>query len=58
MTRDLSGFKAYDLRGRVPDQLNEDMAVEIGLAYAKFLQPSEVVVGHDIRLSSPGLAAA
>ena len=58
MTRDLSGFKAYDLRGRVPDQLNEGMAREIGLAYARFLRPREVVVGHDIRLSSPSLAAA
>ena len=58
MTRDLSGFKAYDLRGRVPDQLNEGMAREIGLAYAQFLQPREVVVGYDIRLSSPSIAAA
>jgi len=58
MTRDLSGFKAYDLRGRVPDQLNEDLARDIGLAYAQFLQPREVVVGHDIRLSSPSIAAA
>ncbi len=58
MTRDLSGFKAYDLRGRVPDQLNEGLAREIGLAFAQFLQPHEVVVGHDIRLSSPSMAAA
>jgi phosphomannomutase len=58
MVRDLSGFKAYDLRGRVPDQLNEDLAREIGLAYAQFLQPREVVVGRDIRLTSPAMAAA
>ncbi len=58
MSRDLSGFKAYDLRGRVPDQLNESLAREIGLAYARFLDPQDVVVGHDIRLSSPSLAAA
>ena len=58
MTRDLSCFKAYDLRGRVPDQLNEELAREIGLAYAEFLKPREIVVGHDIRLSSPSMAAA
>ncbi len=58
MTRDLSGFKAYDLRGRVPDQLNEDLAREIGLAFVQFLQPCDVVVGRDIRLSSPSIAAA
>ncbi len=58
MGRDLSCFKAYDLRGRVPDQLDEDLAHDIGLACAAFLQPSEIVVGHDIRLSSPVMAAA
>lgn len=58
MTRDLSCFKAYDLRGRVPDQLNEELARDIGLAFADFLQAKEVVVGHDIRLSSPAMAAA
>ena len=51
-------FKAYDVRGRIPDQLNEDIAYRIGRAYAAFLQPSTVVVGEDIRLSSPGLRAA
>ena len=58
MARDLSCFKAYDLRGRVPDQLNEDLARDIGRAYAAFVQPDTVVVGHDIRLSSESLAAA
>ncbi|MCP4002085.1 MAG: phosphomannomutase [Gammaproteobacteria bacterium] len=58
MTRDLSCFKAYDLRGRVPDQLNEELAYDIGLAYAEFLQPKEIVVGHDIRLSSPSMVSA
>ncbi|MDP6673520.1 MAG: phosphomannomutase, partial [Gammaproteobacteria bacterium] len=58
MTRELAGFKAYDLRGRVPDELNEDLARQIGLAYAAFLKPSKVVVGQDIRLSSPALVAA
>jgi phosphomannomutase/phosphomannomutase/phosphoglucomutase len=53
-----SCFKAYDIRGRVPDELNEDIAYRIGRAYAEFLKPSQVVVGRDIRLSSTALAAA
>jgi len=51
-------FKAYDVRGRIPDQLNEDIAYRIGRAYAAFLNPKTVVVGEDIRLSSPGLLKA
>jgi phosphomannomutase len=58
MSRDLSCFKAYDLRGRVPDQLNEDLARDIGRAYAAFVKPDTVVVGHDIRLSSESLSTA
>jgi phosphomannomutase len=51
-------FKAYDVRGRVPDQLNEDIAYRIGCGYAEFLKPGKVVVGHDIRLSSKAICAA
>src|SRR5690606_11249932 len=51
-------FKAYDIRGRLPDDLNEDIAWRIGRAYADFIRPAEVVVGHDVRLSSPALADA
>ncbi|TAN50246.1 MAG: phosphomannomutase [Methylococcaceae bacterium] len=51
-------FKAYDIRGQVPDELNEGVAYRIGRAYAAFLKPREVVVGYDIRLESPPLAAA
>lgn len=51
----LECFRAYDIRGQVPDQLNEDVAYAIGIAYASFLGPERVVVGHDIRLSSPDL---
>ncbi|HEY5672699.1 MAG TPA: phosphomannomutase [Malonomonas sp.] len=54
----LSCFKAYDIRGRLPDQLNEEIAWRIGRAYAEFLQPRQVVVGRDIRLSSAELTAA
>lgn len=49
-------FKAYDIRGRLPDQLNEDIAWRIGRAYAQFLQPQRVVIGHDIRTSSQSLS--
>ncbi len=54
----LACFKAYDVRGRIPDELNEDVVYRIGRAYAAFLDPRRVVVGHDIRLSSPELAGA
>ncbi|MDT8443947.1 MAG: phosphomannomutase [Desulfuromonadales bacterium] len=54
----LSCFKAYDIRGRIPDQLNENIAYRIGRAYAQFLQPKTVVVGQDIRPTSPALTAA
>jgi phosphomannomutase / phosphoglucomutase len=53
-----SCFKAYDIRGRVPDELNEDVAYRIGRAFAQTLQPAEVVVGRDVRLDSPALATA
>ena len=56
--QDLSCFKAYDVRGRVPDQLNEDIAYRIGRAYAEVIRPSSVAVGYDIRLSSPALCGA
>ncbi|BCR05392.1 phosphomannomutase [Desulfuromonas versatilis] len=54
----LSCFKAYDIRGRIPDELNEDVAYRIGRACAEFLQPSRMVVGRDVRLTSEGLGAA
>ena len=54
----LSCFKAYDIRGRVPDELDDALAYRIGRAYAAFLNPDRVVVGHDIRLSSPSMADA
>ena len=55
---ELNCFKAYDVRGRVPDQLNEDIAHRIGRAYAEVIKPTKVVVGHDIRLSSEAIKAA
>ncbi len=54
----LPAFKAYDIRGRVPDELNEDLARRIGVALDAQLAPGTVVVGHDIRLTSPALQDA
>jgi phosphomannomutase len=54
----LSCFKAYDIRGQIPNQLNEDIAYRIGRAFAAFLKPRRVAVGRDVRLSSASLCAA
>jgi phosphomannomutase len=54
----LACFKAYDIRGRIPSELNPELAYKVGRAYAQFLKPKCVAVGHDIRLSSPEIAAA
>ncbi|MFT4862768.1 MAG: phosphomannomutase [Pseudohongiellaceae bacterium] len=51
-------FKAYDIRGRIPDQLNEEIAYRIGCAFVEFLKPKKVVVGFDIRLTSQSLCDA
>ena len=51
-------FKAYDVRGRVPEELDEDIAYRIGRGYAAFVKPRTVAVGRDIRPSSPALTAA
>lgn len=58
MSEAITCFKAYDVRGRIPDQLNENIAYRIGRAYAAFLNPQKVVVGYDIRLSSPQICQA
>jgi phosphomannomutase len=56
---DLSAiFKPYDVRGTVPDQLDEEAARRIGAAFASFTTADRIAVGHDARLSSPPLAAA
>ncbi len=51
-------FKAYDVRGTYPDQLDEAGARSIGAAFAAYLNAGRVAVGRDMRLSSPALAAA
>jgi len=57
-TPELTCFKAYDVRGRIPDELNPDIAYRIGRAYAAVVKPRRVIVGHDIRLSSEQICAA
>jgi phosphomannomutase len=51
-------FKAYDVRGTVPDQLDEALAHATGSAFVRVIGADTVVVGHDMRPSSPMLAAA
>jgi phosphomannomutase len=56
--KEITSFKAYDVRGRVPGELNEDVAYRVGRGYAEFVNARRVAVGRDIRLSSPSLAEA
>ena len=51
-------FKAYDIRGRIGEELDEDMAWRIGRAMSEQLRASRIVVGADMRLSSPALCNA
>jgi phosphomannomutase/phosphomannomutase/phosphoglucomutase len=53
-----NSFKAYDIRGRIPDELNEEVAFKIGRAYATLLKPGKVCIGRDVRLSSQALVTA
>jgi len=48
-------FKAYDIRGLYPDQINEDTTYKIGRSFVNFLKAKEVLVGRDMRLSSKDL---
>src|SRR5947208_12572068 len=51
-------FKAYDVRGVYPSEINEDAARAIGAAFSAYLEAKRIAVGRDMRLSSPALAAA
>jgi len=51
----MSIFRAYDIRGVYPNELNEDLAHKIGLAFGKFLGKGEIAVGMDVRKSGPSL---
>ena len=54
----LTCFKAYDIRGKLGTELNEEIAYKVGRAYGQIYQPKTIVVGADIRLSSEGLKQA
>jgi phosphomannomutase len=54
----LAFFKAYDIRGKYPSELNTDVVYQIGMAIKEVLGASKVVVGHDVRQSSPTLNEA
>ena len=56
MPIEITCFKAYDIRGRIPDQLNADIAYRVANATAEFLDAKKIVIGRDIRQSSAELA--
>ncbi|MFW5698112.1 MAG: phosphomannomutase [Fimbriimonadaceae bacterium] len=58
MGQHFPAFKAYDIRGKVPSELDENLAYSIGRAYADQIKPERVCLGHDIRLSGPDLGKA
>ncbi|HAT2374440.1 TPA: phosphomannomutase CpsG [Raoultella ornithinolytica] len=58
MMTNLTCFKAYDIRGKLGDELNDDIAYRIGRAFGEYLKPKKVVVGGDIRLTSESLKLA
>src|SRR3954454_20911 len=53
-----ASFKAYDVRGIYPDDLDEDGAYAIGRGYVRQFEPKRIAVGRDVRLSSPQMAEA
>ena len=54
----ISGFKAYDIRGKVPGELNTDLAYKIGRVYSKHVKANKIVVGRDVRKSSDEISEA
>ncbi|MDX7986414.1 phosphomannomutase CpsG [Xenorhabdus sp. 12] len=54
----LTCFKAYDIRGKLGEELNEDIAWRIGRAYGEYLKPKTIVLGGDVRLTSEALKLA
>ena len=54
----LSSFKAYDIRGKVPSELNQDLAYKIGKTYPVLIDAKKIVIGHDIRKSSEEISSA
>ena len=58
MTLDVTAFKAYDIRGVYPEQINAEFVRALAQAYATHFRPKRVAIGYDSRLSSPELASA
>jgi phosphomannomutase len=58
MSGKLTCFKAYDIRGELDTELNEDIAYRIGRAYGEYLKPTKMVLGGDVRLTSEALKLA
>src|ERR687887_425884 len=58
MNIDPNIFKAYDVRGIYPSEINEDVSRAIGAGFVSYLEAKRIAVGRDMRLSSPSLAAA
>lgn len=54
----LNSFKAYDIRGKVPSELNWDLAYKIGRTYPTLIKAKSIVVGHDVRKSSEEISSA
>ena len=54
----IASFKAYDIRGKVPSELNAELAYKVGRTYANYLKAKKVVIGYDVRKSSVELANA
>lgn len=55
MSNVLTCFKAYDIRGKLGTELNEDIAYRIGRAFGEYLKPKKIVLGSDVRLTSESL---
>lgn len=53
-----TGFKAYDIRGVIPDEINEELAYRVGRAYVELYHPKTMCVGYDVRKSSPAFCKA
>ena len=51
-------FKAYDVRGKYPSEIDESLAERLGGAVVRFLGAKRIAVGRDVRLSAPSIAAA
>jgi len=56
--KSIPGFKAYDIRGKVPSELNVDIAYKVGRTFVKLNSAKKVVIGMDVRVSSPELSEA